>query len=105
MRSRSVLIFRGGDNQPQVGGHGLLQSQQVDGELVDFDLDRVDAGFGAEDFFGGIAVLLRDRADAALNGGFHQRAHLEQLGFELFQFFDEVAHWSQLPKILIRNVR
>ena len=73
-----------GDDQAQVGRHGLLQGQQVDGELVDLDLDGVDARFRAENFFGGGAVLLRDGADAALDGGLDDRAHLEQLGFQLF---------------------
>ena len=63
---------------------GCCKAKQVDGEFVDFDFYGVDAGFGAEDFFGGVAVLLRDRADAALNRGFNDGAHFEQLGFELF---------------------
>ncbi len=76
--------LEGGYDQAQVGGHGLLQGQEVDGKFVDFDFYGVDAGFGAEDFFGGVAILLRDRTDAALNRGFDDGAHFEQLGFELF---------------------
>ena len=73
-----------GDDQAQVGRHGLLQGEQVDGELVDLDLDRVDARFVAKYFFGGAAVLLNHGADAALDGRFDQRAHLQQLGLQLF---------------------
>ena len=29
--------LEGGDDQAQIGRHGLLQRQQVDGELVDLD--------------------------------------------------------------------
>src|ERR1019366_5063668 len=72
-----------GDDQAQVGRHGLVQSQQADGEFVDLDLDGVDARFRAKNFFGGGAVFLSDRADAALDGGLDDGAHLEQLGFQL----------------------
>ena len=81
-----------GDDQTQIRGHGLLQGEQVHGELVNFDLDPVDPRLVAEHLVRGALVFVYDRADAALDGGFHQRAHLQQLGLQLFQFFDEMAH-------------
>ena len=89
--------LEGRNNQPQVGRHGLLKGKQVNGELVDLDFDGVNARFCAENLFGGVAVLLRDRADTALDGGLDDRAHFEQLGLQLFQFFDKVAQDGQLP--------
>ena len=91
MRSRSVLILSAARDQPQIGGHGLLQGEQADGELVDLDLDLVDARLVAENILGRVLVLLHHRADAALDGRFHQRAHLQQLGLKLIQFFYKMA--------------
>ena len=73
--------FERGDNQAQVGCHYLLGRQQVDGELVDFHLEFVDARFVPKDLLRGAPILLGDRGDAPLNGRFHQRAHFQQLAF------------------------
>ena len=78
------IDFERRDDQPEIGRHGLLQGEQVDGELVDLDFDFVDARLVAKHFLGGAAVFVNHGADAALDGRFDQRAHLQQLGLQLF---------------------
>jgi len=86
------IDFERRNHQAQVGCQGLLGSQQIDRKLVDFHLQSIDARLIVEDLLRRAAVLLGDRGHAALNGRFHQRAHFQQLAFQLFQFLFEVAH-------------
>ncbi len=65
--------------EAQVARHGLLQGQQADRQVVDLHLHLVDAGFVAEDLLGQLLGPALTSADAAMDGGFHQRAHLQQL--------------------------
>ena len=73
---------------------GCCSASRLMAELVDLDLDRVDARFVAENFIRRAAVFVNHRADAALDSRFDERAHLQQLGFQLFQFFDKMRMFS-----------
>ena len=72
MRSRSLLILMAATMKPQIGRHGLLQSQQADGEVVDLDLDLIDAAFVPQYFVGERFVLLNNGRDASIDGRFDQ---------------------------------
>ena len=84
MRSRSVLILSAATIRRRSAAMGCCRASRLMANSSISISMCVDARLVAEDFFGGAAVLLRDGADAALNGGFDQRAHLEQLGLQLF---------------------
>jgi hypothetical protein len=60
MRSKSVLIFMAAAIKPQVHGHGLVQGDQFQASVVDFDVHLVDLGFQVKDFGGeGVAPFVR----------------------------------------------
>src|SRR5579862_4462491 len=80
------------DDESQIRRHGLLGRQQIDGELIDLDLDRIDALLVLKDLLGGATVLLRNCGDAALYRSLDQRSHLQELAVELIQLFHEMTY-------------
>ena len=70
--------------QSQIGGHWLIQGEKVHRQVINLNFNLIDALFVAKYFFRRRPVFLRNRSNAALNGCLHERAHLEQLGFQQF---------------------
>ena len=76
-----------GQGLAQIHRHGLAQGQQLQGAVLDFLLDFVDAGVAAHRAFGRGAVAPGDGFDGGGELGFGQAAHLghqRRQGFQLF---------------------
>ena len=86
MRSRSVLILSADGEEAQIARHGLAQRQQARRQAVDLHFHAVDLRLVANHLLGEFPVLLDQGADAAVDGGFHQPAHLQQLLVQFFEF-------------------
>ena len=67
----------------------LAQGQQLDGLILDLDLQGVDAAISGHCAFGGGAVAPGDRFDGGGKLGFRHPAHLRHQGGQNLQLFVE----------------
>ncbi len=87
-----------GEDEAQVGGHGLLHGEQVEREFVDFAFGYVDGMLGLEDVLAKFGVVLAVGGNGLLHGPFRQPTHAEQLVLEFVEAFLKTrAHYPNLP--------
>jgi hypothetical protein len=70
-----------GQEEAQVGGHGLLGGQQALHALVNFDLHFVDGVFFGEDDFGEMFFGIEDGVHSLMDGALGETAHPEEALF------------------------
>ena len=80
-----------GRNQPEIHSHWLLEGEQLDGEVINFNFHPVDAGLFRQDLLGQRSVFLHHRVDAVRYCSFNKGCHLKQHDLQLFQFLIKVA--------------
>jgi hypothetical protein len=87
-----VIVDPGdGQDEAEVYGHQLMQSEELDYAVVDFDLEFIDSVFFVENTFGQLLVGVEDGVDGLVDGALGEAAHPEQALFEFVQVFFEVA--------------
>ena len=75
-----VVDLHGGDDQPQIDGHRLMQCQGLHALLFHLDLATIDVQVALLDLTGQRLVALQDRPQGHLHLVFHQ-AHSERTCF------------------------
>ena len=70
-----VVDARDGQHEAQVGGHQLLQGQQLHDAVVDFDLQLIDGRLFLQNLFGQRSLALENGVNGLVHGPFGQAAH------------------------------
>ena len=86
-----IVDARDREDQTEVGSHQLVEREELDDAVVDFELQFIDGVFFIEDAFGKLLVGVQDRVDRLVNGAFGEAAHPQEALFELVQIFFKVA--------------
>ncbi len=79
-----VVDARDGEDEAEVGGHQLMEREELDDAVVDFELELVDLVFFVEHALGELFVGVENAVDGLVDGALGERAHPEQA------FFDDV---------------
>ena len=87
------IVVDAGDRQDQakIDSHQLVQGQELDHAVVDFELKFVDGVFFVEDALGELLVGVEDGVNGLVDGAFGEAAHPEQALFQFVQIFFEMA--------------
>jgi hypothetical protein len=80
-----------GQDQPQIDGHQLMKSQELDYAVVDFQLKFVDGIFFVEDALGQLFIAIEDGVNRLMDGALGKTTHPKQALFQFVQVFFEVA--------------
>ena len=70
-----VIDFNGRDDDPQVNSHGLMQSQQLEAAVVDFEVELVNRFIASYHFGHEVAVPLDQCARGETEALLSQPAH------------------------------
>ena len=89
-----VDLERGGQ-EAQIAGDRLPERQRTRYQAVNLHFHLVDLRLIANHLLGDFPVLVDQGANATVNRGFHQPAHLQQLVVQFFQFDCKMAHFSR----------
>ena len=74
-----VVVDAGyGEDEAQVHGHQLVQGEELNYAVLDFDLQFIDGVFLVEDALGLLLVGVEDGVNGLVNGTFGQTAHPEE---------------------------
>jgi hypothetical protein len=86
-----VVDARNGEDEAKVGGHQLMEREELDDAIVDFELKLVDLIFFVKDALGELFVGVEDGVDGLVDGALGERAHPEEPFFDDVEIFFEVA--------------
>jgi len=92
-----VIDARNGQDETQVHGHELVQSEKLNDAIVNFDLQLVDGAFFFEDALGKLLVGIQHGVDGLMDSAFGEAAHPEQPLFQFVQISFEVTFHRFLP--------
>jgi hypothetical protein len=92
-----VVDARDGKNQAQVGGHQLMEREELNDAVVNFELQFVDGVFFIEDALGKLLVGFEDGVNGLMNGALGEAAHPQEAFFQLVQISFEVAFHELIP--------
>ncbi len=90
-------------DRPQVHGHRLVERQELEAAIVDFDVQLIDGPIALEHARDDLGVVANEPVDRRPNPVLGEPAHLEKPGLELFELLlevtnDRVAHgYPNLP--------
>jgi hypothetical protein len=70
-----VVDAGNGQDKAEIDGHQLMQSQQLNDAVIDFDLQFVDGIFFVENALGKLFVGFQDRVDGLMDGALGETAH------------------------------
>jgi len=86
-----AIDARDGEEEAQVGGHGLLEREESLDALVNFDLHFVDGVFFVEDGFGEALFGVENGVHGLVDGTLREAAHPEEALLEFFEIVFEMA--------------
>ena len=101
-----AIDARDGEEEAQVGGHGLLEGEQALDALVNFDLHFVDGVFFVEDGFGEVLFGVQHGVHGLVDGALGEAAHPEQALLQFFEIVFEMAFhgsFSDAPNAVARE--
>jgi len=85
-----AVDFDGGGQETEVAGDGLVERGEANGNLIDFDVELVDAIFDGPDFTRvGRPSSFFNSGDGGGDSGFNEATHFEQAALEVGEFGDE----------------
>jgi hypothetical protein len=84
------------EDEAQVGGHELVESEELNDAVVDFELKLVDGVFFIEDTLGELFIGIEDGVNRLMDGALGEAAHPEKALFELVQVLFEVSFHNGL---------
>ncbi len=70
-----VVDARNGEDKAEIDGHQLVEREQLDDAVVDFDLQFVDGVFFVEDALGELFVGFQHGVDGLMDGALGEAAH------------------------------
>ena len=82
------------DDRPQVDGHRLVQGEQLEAAVVDFDVQAVDRVVADEHAFDQLQVALDEGAYGEPDAVFREATHLEQPGLQDIELVLEMSDVS-----------
>ena len=92
-----IIVDAGnGENEAQVGGHELMESEELNDAIVKFELKLVDGVLFIEDTLGELFIGIKDGVNRLMNGALGEAAHPEKALFELVQVLFEVSFHNGL---------
>jgi hypothetical protein len=92
-----VIVDAGnGEDEAQVGGHELVESEELNNSVVDFELKFVDRVFFIKDTLGELFIGIEDGVNRLMNGALGEAAHPKEAFLELVQILFEVAFHNSL---------
>jgi hypothetical protein len=94
-----IVDARDGQDEAQVSGHQLVESEELHDAVVDFELQFVDGGFLFEDAASQGFVGIQDGVDGLMDGAFGEAAHPEQALFYVVEIFFKMPFHGFLPVI------
>ena len=83
--------LRGGDDEAEIAGHGLLQGQQLETAIVDLDLQRVQLAVARHDLLDLFEIRGNERGERGAHALFGAGAHEQQAPLELIEIVREMA--------------
>jgi hypothetical protein len=86
-----------GKDKAEIDGHQLMQREELDNAVVNFDLQFIDGVFFIEDALGKLFVGFENGVDSLMDCAFPEAAHPEQALFQFVQVFFEVAFHELIP--------
>jgi hypothetical protein len=84
------------EDEAQVGGHELVESEELNDAVVDFELKFVDSVFFIKDPLGELFIGIEDRVNRLMNGALGEAAHPKEAFLELVQILFEVSFHNSL---------
>ena len=97
-----VVDARNGQHKAQVGGHELMQREQLHDAIVDFHLQLVDGRLFVEHGFGQSSVAIQHGMDGLMDGALRQAAHPEKPLLQAVQLNLKMSFHLSLPPIKTR---
>jgi hypothetical protein len=92
-----VIVDAGnGEDKAQVGGHELVESEELNDAVVDFELKFVDSVFFIKDTLGELFIGIEDGVNRLMNGALGEAAHPKEAFLELVQILFEVSFHNSL---------
>ena len=92
-----VVDARDGQHETQVGGHQLLQGQQLHHAIVNFNLQFVDGVLFLEHRLRELFIRVQHGVDGLVHGALGQAAHPEQPLLQFFQITLKMTFHSLHP--------
>ena len=92
-----VVDLHGGDDQPQIDGHRLMEGQGLHALLLHLDLAVIDVQVALLDLAGQGLVALQDRPQGHLHLVLHQGAEREDVLLEFVDFSLQVGRHGWFP--------
>jgi hypothetical protein len=86
-----VVDARDSEDEAEVGGHELMEREDLNDAVVDFELKLVDLIFFVEDALGELFVGIENAVNGLMDGALGERAHPEESFFDDVEIFFEVA--------------
>jgi len=86
-----------GEDEAEVSGHQLMEGEELDDAVVDFELKFVDGVFFVEDALGKLFIGFEDGVDGLMDGAFGEATHPEQALFQFVEISFEVAFHEPFP--------
>lgn len=100
-----AVDFNSSGEEAEILRHGLMQRGEPDRDLVDLDIELVDAVFHPPDFLGGRLPAFDKPEEAGGDGRFDKTAHLQEARLEVCEFSDEGARLQGNSKIALFAAR
>ncbi len=88
-----VVDLQHGHDEPQIGGHRLIEGQNLEALFLDLDLHAVDLGVVGDHLLGHHGVAIDQRGDRLGDGLFDQRADEQNLLLQAVDLAMDVL-WS-----------
>jgi hypothetical protein len=92
-----VIYARDCEDEAEIDGHELVQSEKLNDAIVNFHLELVDGVFFLEDAVGELFIGFQNGVNGLMDGALREAAHPEEALFHLVQVFFEVAFHEPLP--------
>ena len=70
-----VVDARNREHQAQIDGHQLMQRQELNDAVIDFELEFVDGVFFFQHTLGKLLVGIQHGVDGLMDGAFRETAH------------------------------
>jgi hypothetical protein len=99
-----VIDSRDGQDQAEIRGHELVQREELDDAIVDFDLEFIDGVFFFQDALGQLFIRFQNGVNRLVHRPLRQAPHPKQALLQFVQVLFEVPFHEAFPfTILLRQ--
>jgi hypothetical protein len=87
-----VVVDSGyGKHEAEIHGHQLMEGEELEDAIVDFELQFIDGIFFIDDALGKLLVRFQNGVNGLMDGALGEAAHPQEAFFQFIQIFFEVA--------------